>query len=82
MREWVANVWVWNFQWRRRLFEWENEEVERLTTVVRQNPPVRDKNDGIGWMGHDSLKFPIKEITEKVYDSRSPILPGPVTSFI
>lgn len=35
---WREDEWFWNFQWRRRLYEWEVMEVERLTLLVEQVP--------------------------------------------
>ncbi|MCI03461.1 hypothetical protein A2U01_0024501 [Trifolium medium] len=49
MGQWESNQWMWIFEWRRRLFQWESELVEQLRLslgCVRLNLD----DDSWGWV--------------------------------
>lgn len=82
MGVWSDGVWVWNFCWRRRLFDWEHAEVERLTLLVEHFSPQPDKIDGVSWHGGIRDRFPIRDILNKLYESYELILPMSVTNLL
>jgi hypothetical protein len=61
----VAAVWVgaetvgWNFQWRRRLFVWEEEQVEQLRDVVNAIT-LSDLEDKWRWKPDEEGEFSVK----------------------
>lgn len=79
---WVENEWVWKFQWRRRLYEWELEDLERLNLNIEQIRPNGNQKDGVRWKDLDGQCFPIGSIMDKLYESTTPILPQAVSSYI
>lgn len=82
MGVWVENEWLWQLRWRRSLFEWEKEDLERLNLLLEDIRPNNNTADGVNWNGVDYQRFPVKAITEKVYEAIDPVLPSSITSFI
>lgn len=82
MGEWQDNVWIWRFEWRRRLYDWEFDDFNRLKILVEQIIPRQGKSDGICWHGNDLNSFPTKKIGDCFYNHLDPIIPKPVSSFI
>ena len=42
---WNNGVWVWNFSWRRNLFEWEKQSVCQIFQVIQGLSLDLDKED-------------------------------------
>jgi reverse transcriptase-like protein len=82
MGSWLDNEWTWNLSWRRQLFEWEREEVERLNLIMAQITPRHGTNDDVVWRGGSFNVFPIKEISDSLYSSITPILPKEISHII
>lgn len=82
MGEWVDEAWRWNLSWRRNLFDWETEDLNRLYTIIENFRPHRDKHDGVSWHGIEGKKFPIMLIVSKVNESSNPLLPPTISRFI
>lgn len=82
MGNWVDNEWVWHLSWRRRLYDWEKEDLERLNLLLEQAKPVVNGIDSVNWHGTHYEKFPIKEIVDRLYESDAPMLPKAITSYI
>ena len=36
---WQDGVWVWNLRWRRRIYDWEKEDLESLLLLIEQTTP-------------------------------------------
>jgi reverse transcriptase-like protein len=79
---WNGCDWLWNFRWRRSLYDWEMVDFDRLKGLIEDFSPQHDCKDVISWHGSGEKKFPIKEIVDKLYDSMNPMLPKPLTTFI
>lgn len=73
---------MWHLQWRRRLYDWEVGDLERLNLHLTHYTPIQHQRDGISWHGSDGSRYPTKEIMAKIYASYSPILPQAVSSYI
>jgi reverse transcriptase-like protein/endonuclease/exonuclease/phosphatase family protein len=82
MGTWVENEWVWGFKWRRQLFDWEIEDLERLKLLLQQIKPDNNKKDGVNWKGVDYHHFPIKLVLEQVYEDIPPTIPKPITALL
>lgn len=80
--EMCNGFWVWKLIWRRRLYEWEQEEVDRLNILIQHFSPQLGKKDGVSWQGSSSDRFPIKHIISRLYESHDPILPSEVSNLI
>lgn len=77
---WDDLVWTWNLRWRRRLYDWELADVERLNLVLPH--PTRGVVDDVIWDGTSTNKFPIKEIGKKIYASECPVIRKEITDII
>ena len=82
MRQWNGNIWIWNLQWRRALFQWESEEVRRFKEIIVRNGPSRERKDGIMWKFSGDTSYPTMSITAKVNESFSPTLPKQITNIV
>jgi reverse transcriptase-like protein len=82
MGAWVESEWVWHFRWRRRLYEWELADLERLNLLIQHIRPDDNRRDGVNWHGVEYPNFPIKVVTEKLFDDQQPIIPKTVSTFL
>lgn len=82
MGEWHNGVWSWSFSWRRAMFDWEIEEVGRLEDILAIPTLCRERMDRISWYNTSGPNFPLKSITDKLYDDVAPILPKKTTDII
>ena len=82
MGDWIGSSWVWGLQWRRHLFDWENEDVQALQHIIHQKGPKRDTTDGILWKNAVAVSYPTKDITDKLSESLVPSLPKSVASIV
>lgn len=82
MGSWQNEEWVWNFRWRRRLYDWEIFDLDRLTLLFAQVSPQPGKADGVSWHGKHHQSFPIQDIVNKFYASYDPLLPKEVCNYI
>ncbi|XP_020967371.1 uncharacterized protein LOC110266736 [Arachis ipaensis] len=46
---WDGLVWIWSFQWRRELFQWELDLVHQLHELLQSVKPTNGKEDGVVW---------------------------------
>ncbi|KAL4330044.1 hypothetical protein AHAS_Ahas13G0360700 [Arachis hypogaea] len=46
---WDGLEWVWSFQWRRELFQWEVELLSQLHEVLRPVRLANDREDKVVW---------------------------------
>lgn len=81
MGYWRDNAWVWRFRWRRQLFVWEMDELERLKILIEQVVPRNGESDGICWYGEQN-RFPIKRIMDKLQSATTPPLSKSIASLI
>ena len=82
MGEWQDNFWAWDLAWRRNLYDWECEEVQRLRNVIQQITPDRAAEDSVFWKHSGSNIYPTKHIGEKMIEDRQPILPKAVSNYV
>ena len=82
MGEWNEIAWVWNLEWRRALYVWENEEVSRLKHIIEQNGPSSEGEDGVYWKHSGNLCYPIKCITKRINESYTPTLSRPIINIV
>ena len=75
MGSWIKRSWAWNLEWRRALYDWEQEDVARLTQILEMNPPKHETTDGVLWMGAGNTSFLVKSINDNIYESSSPLIP-------
>ena len=79
---WGEDAWIWNLEWRRTVYEWEEEEVSTLKHHIEQNCPNRGREDGAYWKQSSKVGYPVKSIVEKMNESSAPILPKPIISLV
>lgn len=54
---------VWQFQFRRSLLAWEEEEVKRLSGFLESSPALREEiEDSCSWLAANSGKFSISSV--------------------
>ncbi|XP_028122980.1 uncharacterized protein LOC114320084 [Camellia sinensis] len=54
---------VWQFQFRRRLLAWEDEEVKRLSGFLESSPALREEiEDSCSWLADKSGKFSVSSV--------------------
>lgn len=82
MGEWRDGLWVWHLQWRRRLYDWEEEELASLHLLLEQHTPVQHQSDCVTWNGAECQKYPIKAIVANLHDSETPLIPREISSYI
>lgn len=82
MGEWQDDEWVWKLEWRRRLFEWEKLDEDRLKLRVAQVSPRPQLRDEVCWQGQKVRVFPIKDIGDLLYAPVTPILPKEISVLI
>ncbi|XP_015964835.1 uncharacterized protein LOC107494201 [Arachis duranensis] len=46
---WDGLEWIWNFQWRRKLFQWELEPVHQLHEQIRPVKMSSENKDSVVW---------------------------------
>ena len=71
---WHEGSWSWNLRWRRDLYDWEEEEKARLSNLIDQKRPKRETSDGVFWAGSGNTSFHAKSITDKIYESSTPLI--------
>ena len=75
MGSWHEGSWVWNLTWRRLLYDWEQEDIVRLTHIIGKIQPIVSSTDGVLWRGSGNTSFHVKSILNKIYESSSPLIP-------
>ena len=75
MGSWHEGAWSWDLRWRRNLYVWEQEDIARLRQIIEQKQPGTASTDGVIWRGSGSSSFHVKSISDKIYESFSPIIP-------
>ncbi|XP_057520830.1 uncharacterized protein LOC130801085 [Amaranthus tricolor] len=82
MGEWIGYSWEWRLEWRRLLYDWENEEVRALQHKIAHIGPKRDTKDGVFWKHSQVVSYPTKDITSALSVTLAPSLPKSVVSLI
>ena len=82
MGVWQESSWAWLLSWRRSLYDWEYEEVQRLEIIIQQVIPDRGTEDSVIWKHSGSMVYPTKIIGTKLFEGREPILPKAVINFV
>lgn len=80
MGAWVDHLWVWDLRWRRRLYDWEVEDVGKLEDILVMQSLRQGCGDRISWQFTDLPSFPMKSIMERLYDGVVPLLSKSVVS--
>ncbi|XP_057793171.1 uncharacterized protein LOC131009780 [Salvia miltiorrhiza] len=68
---WAGGTWVWEFQWRRELFEWEKEMANALTVFISECVPNAGKKDEWRWKRSKDGRFSTKSAFETFMESRN-----------
>ena len=68
--------------WRRNLYDWEQEDVSRLQTIIQQLNPDRDRDDKMIWRHSGSMIYPTKSIRVKMLEGETTMLPKPVINIV
>ena len=82
MGEWVENSWVWNLDWRRRLYEWEMEEVRTMQIIIDQNKPKRELHQGVLWKNKEVTSYPTTDIYATLNETLAPSIPKSIMSVV
>ena len=82
MGTWNDGAWSWNLRWRRILYDWELDDLQRLTRLIELNKPNSGMADGLYWKHSGDLYFPVKQIGAIMYDTHTPTLSKPIINFI
>ncbi|XP_057452233.1 uncharacterized protein LOC130744058 [Lotus japonicus] len=64
MGEWVERVWRWRFEWRRKLFLWENQLLERMKQALLSTQPRPGTRDRWIWEADMEGVFSVKSAYE------------------
>ena len=82
MGGWNDGAWAWNLQWRRVLYEWENEELLRLKQLIEEKRPSREVEDVVYWKHSGHIYYPMKNIVAKMNESYTPTLSKPIVNIV
>ena len=67
---WDGLQWIWNFQWRRNLFQWELEMLEEMNQALAGVHLNSFANDRVIWKLDIEKEFSVKSITNKIWEKR------------
>ena len=79
---WQEGSWVWNLAWRRAAYDWEREEIAMLRNLINQQQPKPETTDGVRWRASGNTSFHAITISEKLYESSSPLMPKHIVNSI
>ena len=82
MGVWQEEIWSWQLNWRRALYVWENDELSMLRSHIEHKRPLREVEDGVIWRQSGNPCYPIKSITERMYEASASSLPKSVTNIV
>ena len=82
MGDWIEGIWAWNLRWCRTLYEWENDELQTLKTLIEASRPNMDMDDGVYWKHSGDNYYPTKDIVAKLSESFSSVLPKPIVNIV
>ena len=82
MGEWTENSWVWRLEWRRALYDWEQEDVRILQHIMEQSGPKRGTKDGVLWKHTHVVAYPTKHITTELSESLVASLPKSIAAIV
>ena len=74
MGSWHEGSWSWNLRWRRQVFDWEQEEIQRLSQAIGHIQPNNESADGVFWRFSGNTSFHVKSISDKLYESSPPLI--------
>ncbi|XP_015960972.1 uncharacterized protein LOC107484934 [Arachis duranensis] len=75
---WDGLEWIWSFQWRRQLFQWELELLNQLHERLRLVKLVTEREDRVVWKFDRTGIFSTKSFVQVMQDA---VLPEEVTSY-
>ena len=75
MGVWPESSWAWLLTWRRSLYVWEYEEVQRLETIIQQSIPDAHTEDCVVWKHSAAGYIPRKSLTRNCLKAESPSYP-------
>ena len=67
---WDGLQWIWSFQWRRNLFQWELEIMDNMHQILAGEHLNNYANDRLIWKFDKKGEFSIKSITEILMEKR------------
>ncbi|XP_052118703.1 uncharacterized protein LOC127748372 [Arachis duranensis] len=75
---WDGFEWIWSFQWRRALFQWELDLVNQLHETLRTMKPIDAREDSVVWKFDRTCVFSTKSCTQALH---AEVLPEEITSY-
>lgn len=57
---WEGDLWVWNFNWRRIFFEWEDSMVQDFVSFLSDAKLIRGQMDDWGWKYNSAGQYSCK----------------------
>ncbi|XP_015969969.1 uncharacterized protein LOC107493386 [Arachis duranensis] len=75
---WHGLEWIWNFQWRRKLFQWELELVNQLHEVLRSVKLTTEREDQLVWKFDKSGIYTTNSFVQVL---QAKTLPEKITSY-
>nr|XP_029148400.1 uncharacterized protein LOC114925250 [Arachis hypogaea] len=75
---WDGLEWIWSFQWRRELFQWELDLVNQLHETLRTVKPIDAREDSVVWKLDRTGVFSTKSCAQALH---AEVLPEKITSY-
>lgn len=60
---WNHNFWEWKLKWRRRMFSWENKQLEALETMVNGCKPKSRSRDRVTWKDGGNTAYTVRSLS-------------------
>ena len=74
MGSWQGETWSWNLRWRRNVYDWEQEDIQRLSQGIGHIQPNTESADGVLWRASGNSSFQVKCISDMLYESSPPLI--------
>nr|XP_025628682.1 uncharacterized protein LOC112721872 [Arachis hypogaea] len=75
---WDGLDWIWSFQWRRELFQWELDLVGQLHKTLQSAKPTNEREDTVIWKFDNTGVYSTNSFTQMM---QAEALPAEVTSY-
>ncbi|XP_016192273.1 uncharacterized protein LOC107633152 [Arachis ipaensis] len=75
---WDGLVWIWSFQWRRELFQWELDLVHQLHEILLSFKLTNGREDSVVWKFDKTGDYSTKSFVRVMQEE---VLPEEVTSY-
>ncbi|XP_016200469.1 uncharacterized protein LOC107641493 [Arachis ipaensis] len=75
---WDGLDWIWSFQWRRELFQWELDLVRQLHETLQSAKPTNEREDTVTWKFDNTGVYSTSSFTQMI---QAKALPAEITSY-